>query len=152
MLRPHSLPHFSINSFWSRASICDMIIFDLYGPYWGLWQENGLAVPVSMLKLYSKIDRRAPSLKKQPQYFMMKFVAQAHVCESRSGRTHRCFWISFWCKSLVKRIMSSLWIFLKIRFGWKLFYRESRNRRRSNWYQWHNMGAYTCFVPWVSRF
>ena len=40
-----------------------MIIFDSYGLYWSFWQQDGLVVPVLILKSYSNISRQSPSLK-----------------------------------------------------------------------------------------
>ena len=62
----------------------------------------------------------SPFFEKQSQYFMMTFVFLSHVCESRSSWKRRCFWRSFWCKSLLKDIRSSRCLFFQICFGRKI--------------------------------
>ena len=70
MLLPQGPPHFSINTFLSKACTYSIIILDFYSPYCGFLQKTGFALPVSMENSYPRIVCFAPYLQKQSQYLI----------------------------------------------------------------------------------
>ena len=82
MLLPQVPPHFSMHTFLIKDFTLSIMILYYYGMYCGFLYQTGILLHVLIENLYTRIERFAPSLQKQPQYLLtitIKFTLTSGV-------------------------------------------------------------------------